>query len=240
MSRPRRWPPARVAGALREECGLPDGASVERVGPLTCLCYRDNGLLRRLDIAPQQFTAGTLSWRVSVCAEAVRQETRALWTEYEPAPGLAFPVSEEPLRRFTGYPWPDSGAGLDPRLVRDAARFARPMLWFLADTRDLGTMLLHRNETGDAWITRGEVRGHRLGEGAAGAAGAVMLARATGNARLEAAALAKVASGEVSGLKVRYWAEQYREWSPVDISDLEHLRRPLRGVTGPGCFLRRD
>ena len=46
-----------------------------------------------------------------------------------------------------------------------------------------------------------------------------------GNAGLEAAALVKVASGEVSGMKVRYWAAQYREWSPVDISDLEHLRR---------------
>jgi hypothetical protein len=223
VSGPRRWPADRVLREVRAECGIPDGATAERVGALAGLSYRDNGLLRRLVIYPQSFTKGRLSWRVEACAEAVQPPQAGLWTWYEPASGLVFPVGEEPRRNFHGYAWPVTGGGLDPEFIRDMTRFARPMLWFLADTHDLGALMLHRDGDGSNWATRGDVRGHVVGAVAARVAGAVMLARATGQPKLEHAARALVASGDARGRDVRYWAAQFREWSPVDISDLEAI-----------------
>lgn len=112
-----------------------------------------------------------------------------------------------------------TGGGLDPDLVRDIARFSGPMLWFLADNRDLGTLMLHQGPG----VTQGDVCGHVVGALAAHVTGAVMLARATGQPELEDAARAIVASGDARGRDVRYWAVQDRTWSPVDISDLEEI-----------------
>jgi hypothetical protein len=223
VSEPRRWPADRVLRQVRAECGLPDGATAERAGALAGLGYRDNGLLRRLVIYPQPFAKGRLSWRVEACAEAVQSPQAALWTWYEPAPELVLPADQEPRRNFHGYAWPVTGGGLDPELIRDMTRFVRVMLWFLADTRDLGTLMLHRDGDGANWATRGDVRGHVVGAVAARVAGAVMLARATGQPELEDAARALVAPGDARGRDVRYWAAQFREWSPVDISDLEAI-----------------
>jgi hypothetical protein len=58
VSGPRRWPADRVLREVRAACGLPDGANAERLMTLAGLSYRDNGLLRRLVIYPQGFTAG--------------------------------------------------------------------------------------------------------------------------------------------------------------------------------------
>lgn len=223
MTEPRRWPANRVLREMRAQCGLPDGAMAERVGGVAGLSYRDSGLLRRLVIYPQPFAGGRLDWRVETCAEAVQPPQAGLWTWYEPAPELVLPAGEEPRRNFHGYAWPVTGRGMDPELIRDVTRFARLMLWFLADTRDLGALMLHRVGEGGNWVTRGHVRGHVVGAMAARVAGAVMLARAAGQPELEQAARALVASADARGRDVRYWAAQFREWSPADISDLEAI-----------------
>jgi hypothetical protein len=219
----RRWPADRVLRNLRAECGLPDDATIERIGGQAGLSYRDNQLLRRLVIEPQPFTAGRLSWRVGACAEAAQPPQAGLWAWCEPGPGLDWPDGAEPRRNFHGYRWPVTGGGLDPELIRDVTRFAEQMLWFLADPRDLGLLMLHRGGDGGSGLIRGEVRGHVMGALAARVVGAVMLARVTGQPELEAAARALVASGEARGRDVRYWAALDREWSPVDISDLETI-----------------
>jgi hypothetical protein len=215
---PRRWAPARVVRTLQTEAGLPEGGTTERDGPMTCLAYRDNGLLRRLDLYPA-ISPGRLQWQVGVCDDAVRSTTTALWTHYKLAPGLSFPAGEEPQPNFAGYPWPVSGTVLEPQLVRDVARFAQPMLWFLADRHDLGTMLLHDG----GFIRRGEVMGRRWGELAAGIAQAIILARAIPDPGLENRAFASLEAGHASGRAVGRWATLYQQWSPVDISDLQHL-----------------
>jgi hypothetical protein len=223
VSGPRRWPADRVLREVRVACGLPDGATAERVGGLAGLSYRDNGLLRRLVIYPQPFAGGHLSWRIEVCAEAVQPPKATLWAWFEPAQGLVLPAGEEPLRNFHGYVWPVTGGGLDPELARDVGRFGRPMLWFLADTRDLGALMLRRDPEDGNRATRGDVRGYVVGALEARVVGAVMLARATGQPELEDAARAVVASADARGSDVRYWAALDREWSPVDISDLEAI-----------------
>jgi hypothetical protein len=114
---------------VQAEAGLPEGGTIERAGPLTCLVYRDNGLLRRLELYPA-ISPGLLQWQIGVCDDAVRSPTAALWTHYKPVPGLAFAAGEEPRRNFTGYRWPVSGTALDPQFLRDVARFAR---YFPAD-----------------------------------------------------------------------------------------------------------
>jgi hypothetical protein len=91
--------------------------------------------------------------------------------------------------------------------------------------------MLHRDADGSNRATRGDVRAHVVGAAAARAVGAVMLARANGQPELEHKARALVASGDVRSRDVRYWAEQFRERSPVDISDLE--------ATAPGLGWRR-
>jgi hypothetical protein len=221
-----RWPADRVLHALQAECGLPDGGRVERVGGQAGLSYRDNGLLRRIVISPQAFTAGRLDWQVIVCAEALQPGGGmwpGMWTVYEPAPGLASPAGGEPRQRFQAYPWPVAGGSLDPELVRDVARFARRMLWFLADARDLGALMLGRDAAAGGWVTRGEVRGQFMGGAAAGVVGAIILARTTGQPELEQTARDLVASAEVRGRDVRSRAQAHREWAPVDISDLEAI-----------------
>ena len=219
MSAPRRWAADRVLRQIREACSLPEGATAERLNGLAGLSYRDNGLLRRLVIDPHRFAGGGLDWRVWVCAEAVQPATVGLWAWFEPAQGLVSPAGQEPRRNFQGYAWPVTGGGLDPDLVRDIARFARPMLWFLADTRDLGALMLQQGPG----LTRSDVRGHVMGALAARVCGAVILARATGQPELEDAARALVASGDARGRDVKYWAALDGAWSPVDISDLEQI-----------------
>ena len=139
------------------------------------------------------------------------------------APGLSFLAGEEPQRNFTGYTWPLSGTVLEERLVRDVARFARPMLWFLADRHDLGTILLQHGVDGGGFIRRGEVMGGRWGELAAGIAEAIVLARAIPDPGLENRAFAILDAGHASGRAVGRWAGLFQQWSPVDISDLERL-----------------
>jgi hypothetical protein len=224
MAGARRWAPARVVSALQADCGLPEGAAIERVGPMTCLVYRDHGLLRRLELYPA-ISPGSLQWQVSVCDEAVRSTTTALWTYYKPADGLTFGAGEEPRRHFTGYQWPVSGTGLDAQLVRDVARFAAPMLWFLDDRHDLGMMLLHHGTSDAGFIRRGEVLGRRWGELAAGIAQAVILGRAIPDPELEDLAFARLDAGLASGQSVGRWAGLFQQWSPVDIGDLIRLDR---------------
>ena len=83
---PRRWAPARVVSAVQAEAGLPEGGTVGRAGPVTFLAYRDNGLLRRLEVYPS-ISPGLLQWQVQVCDDAVRSPTAALWTYYKLLPG---------------------------------------------------------------------------------------------------------------------------------------------------------
>jgi hypothetical protein len=189
---------------------------------MTCLAYRDNGLLRRLALHPE-INPGRLQWQVDVCDDAIRSTTTALSTHYKLAPGLSFPAGEEPQRNFTGYTWPLSGTVLEERLVRDVARFARPMLWFLADRHDLGTIMLQHGVDGGGFIRRGEVMGGRWGELAAGIAEAIVLARAIPDPGLENRAFAILDAGHASGRAVGRWAGLFQQWSPVDISDLERL-----------------
>jgi hypothetical protein len=221
---PRRWAPARVIRAVQAEAGLPEGGTVGRAGPVTCLDYRDNGLLRRLEVYPP-LRSGLLQWQVGVCDEVVRSTTMALWTQYKPSPDLISAAGEEPRRNFTGYQWPVTGTRLDPQLVRDVARFAAPMPWFLAGRHDLGTMLLHHDAADSGYIRRGEVMGRRWGELAAGIAEAIVLARAIPDRGLEDRAFAVLDAGHASGQAVGRWAGLFQHWSPVDISDLERLDR---------------
>jgi hypothetical protein len=218
MSEPRRWPPAKVVKELWSASGLPEGGSVERDRTMTHLVYRDGGLIRRMSIYPN--FPGRLRWQVDVGDGQVRSPTTAMWTHYDLAPGLTFGPEERPRRGFDGYPWPVAGGELDSQLVRDIARFAAAMLWFLTDRRDLGMMLLHGDDRSNMRITRGDIVGSRWGEAGAGMVQAVILARAIPDPELEAFAFAKLADGTVSKKSVRYWAELDREWSPVDISDL--------------------
>lgn len=223
MAGVRRWPPARVVSAMQAACGLPDGGEIERAGPVTRLVYRDHGLVRCLTVYPKPFTAGLLQWQVGVGDEEIRSPTTAMWTHYEPAPDLA--EYDRPKRGLTGYQWPTTPGALDDELIRDVTRFARQMLWFLADRRDLGRLLLYWSETGDHRLQRREVAGSGWGEPAAGIAQAIIMARVTADPELEEAALALVNSGEVPGRRVGRWAREFRSWSPVDISDLEQLGR---------------
>jgi hypothetical protein len=186
-------------------------------GALAGWSYRDNGLLR-LVIDPQRFRGGMLDWRVAVCAEALQPPKGAYWATFAPVPGATAADRQEPRRNFTGYAWPVTGAGLDPRLVSDVGRFAEPMLWFPANARDLGELMLQR--TG---LTRGDVHAQVTGAPAARAVGAVMLARGAARPELEEAARSLVASREDRGRDVTYWAGAERDWSPVDISDLEEI-----------------
>ena len=204
---------------VRQACDLPDGATAERVRGLAGLSYRDNGLLRRLVITPRPFAAGRLNWLVEVCAEAVQPPEYGLWARFAPAEGLVSQPGEEPRRNFHDYAWPVTGGKLDPDLVRDVTRFAKPMLWFLADTRDLGALMLHPGPP----VTRGDVGGYVQGALAARVVGGVMLARATGQPEVEDKARELVASGDVRGKDVQHWAALERAWSPVDISDLETI-----------------
>jgi hypothetical protein len=217
MPEPRRWPPAKVMRELWAASGLPENGSVERDRAMTHLVYRDGGLIRRLSVYPT--SPGVLKWQVDVGDEQVRSPNTAMWTHYRPAPDLTFTPEDRPRPNFDGYPWPVSGGGLDDRLVRDVTRFAAAMLWFAADRRELGAMLLH-DARGGLPVTRGDVAGSRWGELAAGVVQAVILARAIPDPELEATALAKIAAGEVALDSVRHWVGSYREWSPVDISDL--------------------
>jgi hypothetical protein len=219
---PRRWAPARVIRALQAESGLPEGGTVERDGRLTCLAYRDNGLLRRLDIEPT-LTPGHLQWHVGVCDEAVRSTSTALWTHYKAAPGLSLRPGQEPRGNFTGYSWPVSGADLDPQLVRDVARFAQPMLWFLDGRHDLGMMLLHHGTADSGFLRRGEVMGRRWGELAAGIVEAIILGRAIPDPELEDLGFARLDAGLASGRSAGRWAALFQHWSPVDINDLLRL-----------------
>lgn len=229
MASVRRWPPVRVVSALLAACGLPDGGEIERAGPVTRLVYRDHGLVRCLEVYPKQFSAGLLQWQVGVGDEEISSPSTAMWTHYVPAPDLA--EHDRPRRGLTGYQWPTTPGSLDDELVRDVTRFAPQMLWFLADRSDLGRLLLYRSETGDHRLQRGEVVGSRWGEPAAGIAQAIVLARVTADPELEQAALALVNSGAVPGRRVGRWAEEYRSWSPADISDLEQLGRQSPEVT---------
>jgi hypothetical protein len=72
-------------------------------------------------------------------------------------------------------------------------------------------------------LMRGDVHAQVTGAPAARAVGAVMLARVTAQPELEEAAWSLVASREVRGRDVTYWAGVERDWSPVDISDLEEI-----------------
>jgi hypothetical protein len=89
---PRRWAPARVVRTLQAEAGLPEGGTIERVGPMTCLAYRDNGLLRRLALSPA-VSPGRLRWQAEVCDDVVRSATTGLWTCYKKTP--VFPAVTE-------------------------------------------------------------------------------------------------------------------------------------------------
>jgi hypothetical protein len=64
------------------------------------------------------------------------------------------------------------------------------------------------------------------GDALTGDAGPVHRSAATmcpANSAAQDAARALVASGDARGADVRYWAALDREWSPVDISDLEAI-----------------
>jgi hypothetical protein len=185
---------------------------------MTCLAYRDNGLLRRLDIYPF-ISPGLLQWQAGVA----RSDSTALWTHYKPAPGLPFPPGSQPRRNFTGYPWPLAGTTLDEQLVYDVARFAPAMLRFLSDRRDLGAILLHHDTSNAGYARRGEVMGRRWGELAAGVAQAIILARAIPEPRLEDQAFAILAAGHAPGRAVGRGASLYQTWSPIDINDLTQL-----------------
>jgi hypothetical protein len=198
-------------------------------GQFTSLVYRDHGLVRCLKMYPKPVSAGLLQWQVAVGDEEICSPTTAMWTRYAPAPGLA--EHDQPRRGLTGYRWPTTAGSLDEELVRDVTRFGPQMLWFLADRRDLGELLLYRSETGGQGVQRGDVVGSRWGERAAGIAQAIMLARTMADPELEEAALALVSSGATPGRRVARWAEQFRTWSPVDISDLEQLGKQSSEAT---------
>jgi hypothetical protein len=153
----------------------------------------------------------------------VQPPQAGLWTWHDPDPGLDLPDGAKPRRNFHGYGRPVTGGGLGPELIRDVTRFAGRMLWSVADTRDLGALMLYRSGDGGNRVIRGDVRGHVVGALAARVVGAVMLARVTGQPELECSARALVASGDPRVRDVRYWAALAREWSPVDISDLETI-----------------
>jgi hypothetical protein len=220
-SQGRRWPPAKLMRELWAASGLPEGGTVERDRAMTHLVYRDGGLIRRLTFYPN-LPPGRLRWEVGVGDGEVTSPNTAMWSQYRLPEDLTFASGEAPRRNFDGYPWPRSGGGLDDGLVRDVARFAAAMLWFLADRRDLCRLLMHGDgRTPYSWqVRRGDVIGSRWGELAAGVVQAVILARAIPDPELEALALAKLADGSVSPESVRYWARLDCEWSPVDIADL--------------------
>ncbi|MFC4069982.1 hypothetical protein [Actinoplanes subglobosus] len=152
------------------------------------------------------------------------------------------------------YPWPLAGEALDSRLVDEGRKFVEPMLWFFEDRADLGRLLLARDPHKPWWLgpefadntgswQRGEIFAQPVSGTSAGVVLAVILARHTGDEELERLAmnnLSDMADHIVDGTGLAFrtvvgsYAEEFQEWSSVDLSDLAQLapkRRRRRATT---------
>ncbi|MFL6057143.1 MAG: hypothetical protein ACJ72W_30235 [Actinoallomurus sp.] len=180
MSRP--WPMSRLLDEVIARCGLERPDRIED----GALIYRDGGIRHTLHVGKDKHNKQLFGWSVESADEKYHELIRVpIWRPRREA----HPLSGDPRGRDR-YFWPRTGEDLDPDAVHEIARYGRPAVSFVRDRADLGRLLLSADDVhrGPVWgkLPPGESEAIRL-------VNAVIIARDSGDADLEAAAMAKLA-----------------------------------------------
>lgn len=180
MSHP--WPMSRLISALIAQCKLGQPTLVDG----GALVYRDGGIRHTLHIGKDKHNKRLFGWLVEGADEKYHSQIGvSIWRPRREVQ----PLSGDPRGRDR-YFWPRAGEKIDPDALYEIVRYGRPALRFVSDRADLGRLMLAADDVsrGPVWakLPAGSSEARRL-------VNAVIIARDSGDADLEATALEKLA-----------------------------------------------